>query len=70
MERQRPDILIYEASPHGAEGKVATSLVALLEEHISQGRPVFVDRVYENLREYFRLIPSMGGKWYRLVPPR
>ena len=70
VERQRPDILIYEASPHGAEGKVATSLVALLEEHISQGRPVFVDRVYENLREYFRLIPSMGGKWYRLVPPR
>jgi len=66
VERMRPDITIMEASPYGGEGMVADTLNQTLEEALQEGRPVFADRVYGNLRDHFRVLPAAGGQWYRL----
>ena len=66
VERMRPDITIMEASPYGGKGMVADTMIQVLEEALEEGRPVFADRVYENLRNHFRVLPALGGQWYRL----
>ncbi len=67
VERLRPDILILEASPHGAEwNTVADSLIQELENALREGRPVFANQVYRNLRDHFRVQPALGGEWYQL----
>jgi 4-amino-4-deoxy-L-arabinose transferase-like glycosyltransferase len=69
VERLRPDIMILEASPHGADGLVAGSLIQTLEEALREGHPVFTTQLYSNLRAHFRVQPSLGGEWYRLSLP-
>ncbi len=70
VEGQRPDITIKEASPHGArEGLVADSLIRELKDALREGRPVYAERVYRNLRDHFRVQPALGGKWYSLSLP-
>jgi hypothetical protein len=67
VERLRPDITIFEASPHGAEeGMVADTLIQELKDALQEGRPVYTDRVYGNLRDHFRVQLALGGEWYRL----
>jgi hypothetical protein len=66
VEGQRPNVLIMEASPHGADGSLADSLIQQLQDALQQGRPVFADRVYRNMRDHFRVQPALGGDWYRL----
>jgi len=66
VEGQRPDLVILEASPHGADDSLADSLIHQLQEALQQGRPVFADRVYRNMRAHFRAQPALGGDWYRL----
>jgi 4-amino-4-deoxy-L-arabinose transferase-like glycosyltransferase len=66
VEGKRPDILIMEASPHGAGGGLADSLIQQLQETLRKGRPVFADQVYRNMRAHFRVQPALGGNWYRL----
>lgn len=67
VERLRPDIMILEASPHGAEwNTVADSMIQELENALREGRPVFANQVYKNLRDHFRVQPAAGGEWYRL----
>ena len=69
VERLRPDVMIMEASPHGAPaGMVADTLIQELREAVQEGRPVYADRVYGNLRRHFRVQPALGGQWYRLSP--
>jgi len=71
VERLRPDITILEASPHGAEeGMVADTLIQELQDALREGRPVYADRVYANLRGHFRVQPALGGEWYRLSLPK
>lgn len=70
VEGMRPDITIMEASPYGGEGMVADTLIQTLEEALQEGRPVFAERVYGNLRDHFRVLPAAGGQWYRLSLPR
>ncbi|MBN1811739.1 MAG: DUF2723 domain-containing protein [Anaerolineae bacterium] len=70
VEQMRPDITIMEASPHGGEGMVADTLIQVLEKALQEGRPVFADRVYGNLRDHFRVLPASGGQWYRLSLPK
>jgi hypothetical protein len=65
-ERARPDIRIYEAAPYGSGGQVAETLIETLEVALIDGRPVFADRIYPNLRRHFRVQPALGGAWYRL----
>jgi hypothetical protein len=65
-ERARPDILIYEAAPYGSGGQVAETLIEELQLALIDGRPVFADRIYSNLRRQFRVQPALGGAWYRL----
>lgn len=71
VERLRPDIMILEASPHGAEeGMVADTLIQELKDALREGRPVYAERVYGNLRHHFRVQPALGGEWYRLSLPK
>jgi len=69
VEGQRPDIRIKEASPHGGEGRIADTLIQEVEGALQEGRPVFAERVYRNLRDHFRVQPALGGQWYRLSLP-
>ena len=70
-EQLRPDITILEASPHGAEeGMVADTLIQELKDALREGRPVYAERVYANLRNHFRVQPALGGEWYRLSLPK
>ena len=66
VERQRPDIRIFEAAPYGSGGQVADTLIEELKTALRDGRPVLTDRLYGNLRRHFRVQPAMGGTWYRL----
>jgi hypothetical protein len=70
VERERTDIRIMEASPHGGEGMVADSLIQELKDALQEGKPVLTDRVYGHLRDHFRVQPALGGQWYRLSSPR
>jgi hypothetical protein len=70
VEGKRPDIRIFEASPHGGGGNVADSLVQELEIALQESRPVYTDRVYGGIEEHFRVLPALGGEWYRLSSPR
>ena len=65
-ERARADVRIYEAAPYGSGGQVADTLIEALRAALAEGRPVFTDRVYPNLRRHFRVQPALGGAWYRL----
>lgn len=69
VEKMRTDITIMEASPHGGEGMVADTLIQTLKDTLREDRPVYADRVYENLRDHFRVLPALGGEWYRLSLP-
>ena len=70
VERLRPDITILEASPHGVgEGMVANTLIQELQDALREGRPVFANHVYRNLRDHFRVQPALGGEWYGLSLP-
>ncbi|MGA9349400.1 MAG: DUF2723 domain-containing protein [Anaerolineae bacterium] len=71
VEQLRPDITILEASPHGAEeGMVADTLIQELKGALREGRLVYAEGVYGNLRDHFRVQPALGGEWYRLSLPK
>ncbi|MCX7683182.1 MAG: DUF2723 domain-containing protein, partial [Anaerolineae bacterium] len=67
VERLRPDIVVLEASPHGAEwNTVADSMIQELQNALREGRPVFANQIYRNLRDHFRVQLALGGEWYQL----
>ena len=66
VERERTDVRLMEAAPHGSGGLLADSLVQELESLLQSGYPVYADRVYGNLREHFRLRPVPGSDLLRL----
>jgi hypothetical protein len=45
---------------------LADTLVQELEGALREGRPVYADRVYGNMRDHFRVLTALGGVWYRL----
>jgi hypothetical protein len=69
VEGERPDLTLMEAVPHGAGGRVADSLIEILERALQEGRPVYTDSVYGGLRDTFRVQPALGGEYYRLSLP-
>jgi hypothetical protein len=69
VEQKRTTITFIEATPHGGAGQLADSLIADLEQMVRAGRPVFVDEVYEGLRNRFRVFPAPINKLYRLSIP-
>jgi hypothetical protein len=70
VEGERSDLTLMEAVPHGAGGRVAESLIEILERALQEGRPVYTDSVYGGLRDHFRVQPALGGDYYRLSLPR
>ena len=66
VELRRTDVRIMEATPHGAEGMVADTLIRELVGALEDGRPVYADGVYANLKEHFRLRPVPGSDLLRL----
>jgi len=65
VEKGLTDILFFEAMPYGNDGKVATTLIAVLEGYVKEGRDVYAEQKYPGLEEHFRLIPT-SGNMYRL----
>ncbi len=70
VEEGQTALRIMEASPHGGEGQLADTLIQELNEALADGRPVYADKVYENMRDHFRVMPSLGGDWYKLTFPK
>ncbi|MBN1937050.1 MAG: hypothetical protein JW934_20495, partial [Anaerolineae bacterium] len=69
VEQGRTGMTFIEATPHGGDGRLADSLLDDLEQMVRDGRPVFVEQVYEPLRDRFRVFPMPLGKLYRLSLP-
>ena len=69
VEGLRPNLIIKEATPHGSDGKIADTLLQEITDALHTGRPVFVDEVYDGLREHSRVMPAPGGKLYRITLP-
>ena len=67
VEGMRPDVAFLEATPHGAEGRIADSLIETMKAAMRSGRTIVTDDDYRNLRQHFRLEPLPGGAWYRLT---
>ena len=70
VEKLRPNIVIKEATPFGSDNQIADSLLEEMIDTVRSGRPVFVDQVYDGLRDHFRVLPTAGGRFYRLTMPR
>ena len=66
VERGRTDVAIMEASPHPGGGRLASTLVEELEEAMLNGRPVYTEEPYSDLRDRFRLQPVPDTDLYRL----
>jgi hypothetical protein len=66
VEQKRAGITFIEATPHGGTEQLADSLIDDLEQMVLAGRPVFVDQVYENLRDRFRVLPVPVSGLYRV----
>jgi hypothetical protein len=70
VEKLRPNIVIKEATPYGSDNLIADSLLEEMTDTVRSGRPVFVDQIYPELRDHFRVMPAAGGRFYRLTMPR
>jgi hypothetical protein len=67
VEGKKPDVTLLEATPHGAEGQLAASMVREIEDALEEGRPVLTHEIYDQLREQFRVLPAPGGQMYRVT---
>ncbi len=65
VENGMTNTLFFEAMPYGNNGKVAPTLITVLEDCLEEGRPVFVEKKYPDLEDHFRLLPT-GGNLYTL----
>lgn len=70
VEKLRPNIIIKEATPYGSNNQIADSLLEEMTDVVRSGRPVFVDQIYPGLRDHFRVMPTAGGRFYKLTMPR
>lgn len=70
VEGLRPNIVIKEATPYGSNNQIPDTLLEEITDVVRSGRPVFVDQVYDGLRDHFRVMPAAGGRFYRLTLPR
>jgi hypothetical protein len=59
VEQKRTGITMKEATPYGADGRVQPPLLAMIEEALANGRPVYSDNRY-NLPQYFNLQRDRG----------
>jgi hypothetical protein len=50
----------------GALGRLADSMVSTLVEALREGRPVYLERLYEDLGTRFRVRSVPGSDLYRL----
>jgi hypothetical protein len=69
VERGRTDLVIMEASPHPGGGRLASTLVEELEEAMVDGRSVYTEEPYRELRDRFRLQPVPGTDLFQLSLP-
>jgi hypothetical protein len=61
VEKGMTNTLFFEAMPYGNDGRVATSLIAVIKHHLEEGRPVFVEWKYPGLESQFRIMPAAGN---------
>ncbi len=68
VEGHRPGLIPIEATPYGSEGRVAASLVTLIEETLAAGIPVYTDQLYEPLGDHFGSRRAIAGTMVQLLP--
>jgi hypothetical protein len=66
-EGRKPGIMLYEATPHGSEGRVADTLLETVDAALAAGQRVYVDSRREDFRGRYRLAPLGGGQLYELT---
>ena len=60
VEQERTGITIVEATPYGTNGRVQPPLLAMIEEALLNGRPVYADNRYD-LGKQFNLQRERNG---------
>ncbi|MBN1873130.1 MAG: DUF2723 domain-containing protein [Anaerolineae bacterium] len=69
VEGKKPGLTLIEATPYGSDGLVADTLITHLTGYLEEGRPVYTDDVFPNLRDHFRVMPAPRRRLYRLSLP-
>ncbi len=65
-EQNRPGILFREASPYPSKNKLPDSLLAEVKTELNAGRPVYAERMFDNLRDNFNLKSVPGSRMLQL----
>jgi hypothetical protein len=60
VEQERTDVTMVEAVPYGTNGRIQPPLLAMIEEALANGRPVYADNRYD-LDRTFNLQRESGG---------
>jgi hypothetical protein len=61
VEQNRSGIVFREASPYPSNGKLPDTLIQEVNAELKAGRPVYAQRMYENLRQNFSIRIQSGG---------
>ena len=67
-EQNRPNISFREASPYPSKGTIPDSLLQDVREALAAGRPVFIERMLDNVRANFNTRPVAGSRLIQLLP--
>jgi hypothetical protein len=68
VEQGRSGITIWEASPYPSDWSLPDSLVQEVDAALRNGRPVFIDNEYRNVRSHYQVRPVQGMDLMRLSP--
>jgi hypothetical protein len=67
-EQNRPNISFREASPFPSKGTIPDSLLQEVREALNAGRPVYLERMLDNVRSNFNTRPVAASRLIQLLP--
>jgi len=67
VEQYRPNISFREASPFPSKDLIPESLLQEVRDELYAGRPVYIERMLDNVRDNFRTRPVAGSRLIQLL---
>ena len=67
VEGLRPRISVFEAAPHGSDGRISASLLQTIDQALAAEQPVFVDTARDQYRLRYQLSPVSNSTLHQLT---
>lgn len=67
VEQNRPNISFREASPFPSKGLISETLLQEVRDALNAGRPVYLEKMLDNVRDNFRTRPVAGSRFIQLL---